>query len=175
MNRPYGCLDEKIVEQTFAFARKGAIDHHQSSVTGRSFRRNSLSVLPNKISLLQAALRRHLNEVAEPSSRSAENRKGRASRRCNKAIAEMLAGSCDPLEKDAQLMASILQGTMAGVGRGLLESDVPDSHFASVREELILSVCSYLRTSAARFQDDSLVTAEYRADAPLSRRIRFAV
>ena len=45
--------------------------------------------------------------------------------RCNKAIVEMLATAREPLAKDPQLVASILQGAMAGVSRRLLESEAP--------------------------------------------------
>ncbi len=46
------------------------------------------------------------------------------------AIAEMLKTSGEPLNKDPHLIASLLQGAMAGVSRNLLESDHPEEHFA---------------------------------------------
>ena len=42
-----------------------------------------------------------------------------------KAIVDMLATAREPLTKDPQLVASMLQGAMAGVSRRLLESDAP--------------------------------------------------
>ena len=57
--------------------------------------------------------------------------------RSNKAIVEMLATAREPLTKDPQLVASMLQGAMAGVSRRLLESDAPEKQFEALRQELI--------------------------------------
>lgn len=62
----------------------------------------------------------------------------------NKAIAGMLATSCEPLVKDPQLIASMLQAAMAGVSRRLLESSAPEEQFDGLREELIFFVSTYL-------------------------------
>jgi len=62
----------------------------------------------------------------------------------NKAIAGMLATSCEPLVKDPQLIASMLQAAMAGVSRRLLESSAPEEQFDTVCEELIFFVSTYL-------------------------------
>ncbi|MEA2262291.1 MAG: hypothetical protein QOJ51_5116, partial [Acidobacteriaceae bacterium] len=49
------------------------------------------------------------------------------------------------LTKDPQLVASMLQGAMSGISRRLLESDDPEKHFETFRQELTLFVCSYLK------------------------------
>ena len=63
----------------------------------------------------------------------------------NKAIAGMLATTCEPLGKDPQLVASMLQAAMAGVSRRLLESSAPKEQFDGLRRELICLVGSYLK------------------------------
>src|SRR6266436_6765735 len=81
---------------------------------------------PNKSALLQAALRHHLEEVTEAVERVAREQKGNIAQqmgaRVNKAVVQMLSTACDPLTKDVQLIASILQGAMAGVSWRLIES-----------------------------------------------------
>jgi AcrR family transcriptional regulator len=141
---------------------------------------------PNKSALLQAALKRHLNEVTAAVERvcreqktntlqhmatalvttflEAKMRDAKASValysvssdvdgakivqqlgvRSNKAIVGMLATACEPLTKDPQLVASMLQGAMAGISRRLLESSSPEKQFESLRQELIVLVCAYL-------------------------------
>jgi AcrR family transcriptional regulator len=143
---------------------------------------------PNKNALLQAALRRHLDEVTEAVERICREQQGkrlgamacalvdgfldakmkdpktsvalysvssdvdgariakRMALRSNEAIAKMLKTSCDPMGKDPQLVASMLQGTMAGISRRLLESSDPEKQLASVREELIFLVRGYLES-----------------------------
>ena len=147
---------------------------------------------PNKSSLLQAALRRHMDEVTEAVERICLEQRGRALAematalihaflaakmrdvktslalysvssdvdgvrivqqigvRSNEAIAAMLASSCEPMTKDPQLVASMLQGAMAGVSRRLLESDAPEKQFAALREELVLLACAYLAACSTR-------------------------
>jgi AcrR family transcriptional regulator len=63
----------------------------------------------------------------------------------NKAVIEMLKTSSDPLNKDPQLVASVLQGAMAGIIRGLLESPDLENEFEVLQAELISLVCAYLR------------------------------
>jgi AcrR family transcriptional regulator len=65
--------------------------------------------------------------------------------RSNRAIIAMLASAREPLTKDPELVASMLQGAMAGISRRLLESDDPEKHFETFRQELTLFVCSYLK------------------------------
>jgi AcrR family transcriptional regulator len=69
--------------------------------------------------------------------------------RINKEIVEMLSTSCEPLIKESQLVASMLQGAMAGVSRTLLESATPESDLESLRRELIFFICGYLESCAA--------------------------
>jgi AcrR family transcriptional regulator len=147
---------------------------------------------PNKSALLQAALKRHLNEVTEAIERvcreqrantlprmatalinaflAAKMRDAKTSvalysvssdvdgakivqqmgMRSNKAMVEMLATAREPLTKDPQLVALMLQGAMAGVSRRLLESDAPEAHLATLRQELIFFACVYLEACSAR-------------------------
>jgi AcrR family transcriptional regulator len=147
---------------------------------------------PNKSALLQAALKRHLDEVTEAVERVCREQKGTTLQqmatalineflnakvrdaktsvalysvssdvdgakivqqmgvRSNQAIAAMLATSSEPLTKDLQLVASMLQGAMAGVSRRLLESGSPEKHCDTFRQELILFVCAYMEACSAR-------------------------
>ena len=70
--------------------------------------------------------------------------------RANKAIASMLATSREPLNKDPQLVASILQVSMSGVSRRLLESGAKEKDLIELRRELVLVACSYLRACSGR-------------------------
>jgi AcrR family transcriptional regulator len=65
--------------------------------------------------------------------------------RFHQAITEMLATAREPLRRDPQLVASMLQGAMTGISRRLLESDAPERYFAPFRQELILFTCAYLQ------------------------------
>ena len=71
-------------------------------------------------------------------------------RRSYQAIVEMLASTREPLTKDPQLVASMLQSVMAGVSRRLLESDAPEKQLDTLRQELILLACTYLQACSAR-------------------------
>lgn len=141
---------------------------------------------PNKSALLQAALKRHLDEVAGVVERVCREQRTNSPRhmasalinafleakmrdakasvafysvssdvdgarvarqvavRINKAVVEMLATSREPLTKDPQLVAAMLQGAMAGVSRTLLESPAPEKQFEPLRQELIVFVTAYL-------------------------------
>jgi AcrR family transcriptional regulator len=68
--------------------------------------------------------------------------------RTNKAIVGMLESARTPLRRDPQLVASMLQGAMAGVSRRLLESGAPEKHFENLRRELIFLVSAYLEAGA---------------------------
>jgi hypothetical protein len=88
--------------------------------------------------------------------------------RSDKAIADMLATAREPLMRDPQLVASVLQGAMAGVSRRLLESEAPEEHFAAFRDELILLVDGYIQTCSVcprgeerRTSGDSAVGQHY--------------
>jgi AcrR family transcriptional regulator len=146
---------------------------------------------PNKRSLLQAALKRHLEEVTEAVERVCQEQRGNTVRqmatalvsayldakmkdvetsvalysvssdvdgakivqqmgvRVSKAIVEMLASAREPLAKDPQIVASMLQGTMAGVIRRLLESAATEKEFDALRQELTFFVCAYLEACSA--------------------------
>ena len=135
---------------------------------------------PNKSALLQAALRRHMDEVTEAIALVCKQQKGETLQRMatalitaflrakmrdaktsvalysvssdvdgarivqelgiksNKAIAGMLKTASDQLTTDPQLVASMLQGAMAGVSRRLLESTAPEKQFDHLHRELIL-------------------------------------
>jgi AcrR family transcriptional regulator len=141
---------------------------------------------PNKSALLQAALKRHLDEVTNAIELVCKQQEGETLRqmatalitaffeakiknaktsvalysvssdvdgakivqqtgiRSNKAIVEMLASSREPLPADPALVASILQGAMAGIIRRLLESAAPENQFQTLQDELILFVSAYL-------------------------------
>jgi AcrR family transcriptional regulator len=147
---------------------------------------------PNKSALLQAALKRHLDEVAQAVERVCREQKGNTLEhmatalitafleakmkdaktsvalysvssdvdgarivqqmgvRTNKAIVGMLASARVPLAKDSQLVASMLQGAMAGISRKLLESGAPEKEFDTFRDELIIFACAYLDASSVR-------------------------
>jgi AcrR family transcriptional regulator len=70
--------------------------------------------------------------------------------RSNNALVGMLATAREPLAKDPQLVAAMLQGAMAGISRRLLESAAPEKHFDSLRQELIFLVTTYLAASSGR-------------------------
>jgi AcrR family transcriptional regulator len=70
--------------------------------------------------------------------------------RTNKAIVRMLETACEPLTTDPQLVASMLQETMVGVSRRMLESGAAEKQFASLREELIFLACAYVDACSAR-------------------------
>jgi len=147
---------------------------------------------PNKRSLLQAVLQRHLEGVTEAVETVCRQHKGkplqemasalvsafleakmqdvetsvalysvssdvdaiknvkRTAVRFNAAISGMLTTASEPPTKDPELLASLLQGAMAGVSRRLLESDDPEKHLDPFRQELIVFVSSYLQASSAR-------------------------
>ena len=142
---------------------------------------------PNKSALLQAALRRHLEEVTEATEEVCRRQHGRTLQqmacalvdtffaakmrrsatsvalytisgdvdsisvlremnvRSTAAIVAMLESSCDTLGKPADLLALMLQGAMAGVSRRLLESEDPEGLLQTIRTEMTLMACAYLR------------------------------
>ena len=69
--------------------------------------------------------------------------------RMNQAIVTMLSSARQPLTKDPQLVANMLQGAMSGLSRQLLESGDPEKHFPALRDELICLATAYLRTGVA--------------------------
>lgn len=62
----------------------------------------------------------------------------------NDAIVEMLQTAREPLSKDPQLAATMLQAAMMGVSRKLLEGPHPEKRYESLRQELILMLRAYL-------------------------------
>jgi AcrR family transcriptional regulator len=119
---------------------------------------------PNKSALLKAALKRHLDEVTEEIERVCREQKGVTLRqmadgaavvkqmgmRSNQAIVGMLQTSSEPLAKDPQLVAEMLQGAMAGISRRLLESSAPEKLADGFRQELVALACAYLEVSSGR-------------------------
>jgi Tetracyclin repressor-like, C-terminal domain len=69
--------------------------------------------------------------------------------RSNKAIVAMLSTASEPLTKDLQLIASMLQSAMGGVSRRLLESSDSRKQFDTLRQELIFLVNKYLEACSA--------------------------
>lgn len=70
--------------------------------------------------------------------------------RCNKAIVAMLKTARPPLAADPHLVAEMLQGTMIGVSRRLLESPAPELHFNPLFEELLFLVRTYVSACSNR-------------------------
>jgi AcrR family transcriptional regulator len=146
---------------------------------------------PNKRALLQAALRRHLEQVTAAIEKVCQEQKGNSleemaaalinaflaakmkdpktsvalysvssdvdgakiaiqvGERGNKAIVAMLGSAGEPLTKDLQLIAWMLQGAMNGISRRLLESEAPEKHVEPLRQELIFFVSAYLKACSA--------------------------
>jgi AcrR family transcriptional regulator len=69
--------------------------------------------------------------------------------RSHKAIVQVLATAREPLTTDPQLVASVLQATMAGVSRRALESAAPEKQFEPLRRELIILACAYVSACSA--------------------------
>lgn len=61
----------------------------------------------------------------------------------NRAIVAMLKTAPERIA-DVELVASVLQGAMAGVSRRLLESEEPEREFEAIRAELVLLARSYV-------------------------------
>jgi AcrR family transcriptional regulator len=147
---------------------------------------------PNKSALLQAALKRHMDEVTEAIALVCKDQRGETlqkmaialitaflqakmrdaktsvalytvssdvdgakivqemSLKTNKAIVGLLKTASEPLTTDPQLVASVIQGAMAGVSRRLLESASPEKQFEPLCRELILMACAYLDACSKR-------------------------
>jgi AcrR family transcriptional regulator len=146
---------------------------------------------PNKSALLQAVLKRHLEQVAEAVEQVCSAQKGNSLKeigpalinafldakmkdpktsaafyavssdvdgvkivqrvriRANRAIVGVLASAREPLSKDPQVMAWMLQSAMFGVSQRLLESSTPGKDLSTLREELIYLVRTYLEACSA--------------------------
>ncbi len=70
--------------------------------------------------------------------------------RSDKAIVRMLTTASEPLTTDPHLVASMLQGTMSGVSRRLLESPGAEKQLDILRTELIFVACAYVDACSAR-------------------------
>ncbi len=141
---------------------------------------------PNKSALLQAVLKRHLEQVAETVERVCREEKGNSFKqiapaiinafldakmkdpkasvafyavssdvdgakivqrvrvRVNRAVVGVLASAREPLRKDPEIVASMLQSAMFGVSQRLLESSTPEKEINSLRAELTYLVSAYL-------------------------------
>jgi AcrR family transcriptional regulator len=64
--------------------------------------------------------------------------------RTHKSIVQLLGTAREPLTTDPQLVASVLQGAMAGISRRMLESSAPEKQFEPLRRELIILACAYV-------------------------------
>ncbi len=77
--------------------------------------------------------------------------------RHKQALVRMLGTASEPLAGDLQNVASMLQATVGGVIRTILESGTPEKLPDGLREELILVACSYLEACSARVSAHSSV------------------
>jgi AcrR family transcriptional regulator len=68
-----------------------------------------------------------------------------AEARAKDAVVGLLKSAPEMLNTDLQLMATVLQSTIAGMKRHLLESDMPEAQFEMMQRELVLVVRSYAR------------------------------
>ena len=146
---------------------------------------------PNKSALLQAVLKRHLEQVAETVERVCREEKGNSFKqiapaiinafldakmkdpkasvafyavssdvdgakivqrvrvRVNRAVVGVLASAREPLRKDPEIVASMLQSAMFGVSQRLLESSTPEKEINSLRAELTYLVSAYLEACSS--------------------------
>ena len=142
---------------------------------------------PNKSALLQAALKRHMTEVAEAVEAACRHTDGRpvqqiatalvtaflaakmrstdtsvalyavssdvdgasivkqVNTRIHAAVVALLTSTSDPLTTDPHIVATMLQGAMAGISRRLLESPNPQQLRPILEGELIVCLGSYLQ------------------------------
>ncbi len=68
----------------------------------------------------------------------------------NEAIAGLLRSAPEVMTRDLRLMATVLQSTIAGVKRQLLESDMAEAQFKVMQRELVSVVRSYVRACVAQ-------------------------
>jgi AcrR family transcriptional regulator len=73
--------------------------------------------------------------------------------RLNKAIVRMLTNSPELLASDPQLVASVLQGMLAGVSRRIVESGASAARVAELGKELIYAACAYVEDCRVRAFD----------------------
>jgi hypothetical protein len=68
-----------------------------------------------------------------------------ATAQVNEAVVELLQSAPETLTTDLRLMATVLQSTISGVKRQLLESEAPEEQFEAMQRELVLVVRQYVR------------------------------
>ena len=68
----------------------------------------------------------------------------------NKSLAKMLASSPEPLSPEPAMVASMLQGMLAGMSRKLLESPDAARELEGLRQEMVVMACAYLDACSAR-------------------------
>ncbi len=159
---------------------------------------------PNKSSLLQATLRRHMDEIAETIQQVCAQQRGKpiakmvavlidaffaakmrdpkisaalysissdvdgwriaqqTTRRALKEIVLLLETAPEPLTKEPELIASMLQSMMNGVSRKLLESPAPEKHFPTMRQELLFLAEVYIQACTTSVSRPSAVRAAGR-------------
>jgi AcrR family transcriptional regulator len=185
---------EAILEATIQVLLK---EGKQRLTTTRVADRAGVSVgtlyqyFPNKSSLLQATLRRHMDEIEETIRQVCSEQRGKpiakmvaalidaffaakmrdpkisaalysvssdvdgwriaqqTSRRALKEIVAMLETAPEPLTKEPEMIAAMLQSMMNGVSRKLLESPAPEKHFPAMRQELLFLAEVYVRACSA--------------------------
>jgi AcrR family transcriptional regulator len=68
----------------------------------------------------------------------------------NKAVVGMLKTAREQLTTDPQLVATMLQGVMAGVSRRMLEAADPEKQFDTLRRELVFLARTYVNACSIR-------------------------
>jgi len=146
---------------------------------------------PNKSALLQACLRRHMDEVGMAIEQACEEHRSTGllemgtglsfaylnakmrdvkasatlyavssdiegaaiaktlSNRLLRTVADLFATAKEGLNKDSEVVASVVLAALNGVARRILEAKSPERVVEPMREELIILVHAYLRTCAA--------------------------
>jgi Tetracyclin repressor-like, C-terminal domain len=84
------------------------------------------------------------------------------SRRALKEIVAMLETAPEPLTKEPELIASMLQSMMNGVSRKLLESSAPEKNFPAMRQELLFLAEVYIQACTTSVSRPSAVRAAGR-------------
>jgi AcrR family transcriptional regulator len=68
--------------------------------------------------------------------------------RVTRAIASALSTAREPVGKDPQLVASLIQGAMSGVSHRILDSASPEKHYPLLKKELALMMRAYINASS---------------------------
>jgi AcrR family transcriptional regulator len=71
------------------------------------------------------------------------------SKRALKEIVAMLETAPEPLTREPEMIASMLQSMMTGVSRKLLESPAPEKNFPAMRQELLFLAEVYVQACSA--------------------------